>query len=72
MAIANTIAYVSESIDPIGIYAFLTRQSPLRQSLAFLLWGEGETAVLLYQILLQYWNWTPGDDVRPLIYIMSD
>ena len=72
VAIANTIAYVSESIDPIGIYAFLTRQSPLRQSLAFLLWGEGETAVLLYQILLQYWNWTPGDDVRPLIYIMSD
>lgn len=73
VAIANTVAYISELIDPIAIYAFLTRQSPLRQSLAFVLWGEGEVAILVYEILLRYWTWTPGDDdVRPLIYIMSD
>ena len=73
VAIANTVAYISELIDPIAIYAFLTRQSPLRQSLAFVLWGEGETAILVYEILLRYWSWTPGDDdVRPLICIMSD
>ena len=34
--------------------------------------GEGETALMVYTILLRYWEWTPEDDVRPLIFIMSD
>ena len=25
-----------------------------------------------YTILLRYWHWTPEDDVRPLIFLMSD
>jgi len=72
IAIANTIAYVSELIDPISIFLGLTRQNLMTQSLRFLLWGEGETGMLVYTILLKYWESTPEDDVRPLIFLMSE
>lgn len=72
IAIANTIAYISELIDPVSIFLGLTRQSLIAQSLRFLLLGEGETGLLVYTILLRYWEWTPEDDVRPLIFLMSD
>jgi hypothetical protein len=72
LALANTIAYVSELIDPIGIFLGLTRQSLMTQSLRFLLWGEGETGLMVYTILLKYWESTPEDDVRPLIFLMSE
>ncbi len=72
IAIANTIAYISELIDPCSIFLGLTRQNPMNQALRFLLFGEGETGLLVYKILLRYWEWTPEDDVRPLIFLMSD
>jgi hypothetical protein len=72
VAIANTIAYVSEQLDPISIYLGLSRKNLMAQSLRFLLLGEGETALMVYTILLRYWQWTPEDDVRPYIYLMSD
>jgi hypothetical protein len=72
IAIANTIAYVSELIDPVSIFLGLTRQNLMTQSLRFLLWGEGETGMLVYTILLKYWESTPEDDVRPLIFLMSE
>ena len=72
IAIANTIAYISELIDPISIFVGLTRQNLMSQSIQFLLWGEGETGLMLYKILLRYWEWTPGEDVRPLIFLMSE
>ena len=72
IAIANTIAYVSELIDPIRIFLGLTRQNPMSQSFRYLLWGEGETGYEVYKILLAYWDWTPEDDVRPLIFLMSE
>jgi hypothetical protein len=72
IAIANTIAYISELIDPISIFVGLTRQNLMSQSFQFLLWGEGETGLMLYKILLRYWEWTPGEDVRPLIFLMSE
>jgi hypothetical protein len=28
--------------------------------------------VLVYQILLRYWAWTPEEDVKPRIFLMSD
>jgi hypothetical protein len=28
--------------------------------------------LMVYTILLRYWEWTPYDDVRPLIFLMSD
>jgi hypothetical protein len=71
-ALANTIAYVSEMIDPISIFLGLTRQNLMTQSLRYLFLGEGETGLMVYTILLKYWEWTPEDDVRPLIFLMSE
>lgn len=72
IAIANSIAYISELIDPISIFLGLTRQSLMTQSLRFLLWGEGETGLMVYKILRSYWDRTPEEDVRPHIFLMSD
>lgn len=72
IAIANTVAYVSELLNPIGIYIGLTRTNLMNQSVRYLLFGEGETGLLVYRILLRYWEWTPEDDIRPNIYLLSD
>ena len=72
VAIANTIAYVSEAIDPISIFIGLTRRNLMAQAIRYLLFGEGETGLVVYAILLRYWDWTPEEDVRPLIFLMSD
>lgn len=71
-AIANTIAFISELIDPISIFIGLTRQNLMNQAMRYLLFGEGETGLLVYTVLLRYWEGTPEDDVRPLIFLMSD
>jgi hypothetical protein len=72
VAIANTIAFVSEAIDPISIFISLTRRGLMGQALRYLLFGEGETGLMVYAILLRYWEWTPQEDVRPLIFLTSD
>jgi|RhiMethySRZTD1v2_1073278.scaffolds.fasta_scaffold26850_3 hypothetical protein len=72
VAIANTIAYLSEAIDPISIFIGLTRRDLMSQAMRYLMFGEGETGLMVYTILLRYWDWTPEDDVRPLIFLMSD
>ena len=72
IAIANTIAFVSEAIDPISIFLGLTRRGLMAQAVRYLLFGEGETGLMVYTILLRYWEWTPEEDVRPLIFLMSD
>jgi hypothetical protein len=71
-AIANTIAYISECIDPISIFIGLTRKDLMGQAIRYLLFGEGETGLLVYTILQRYWDWTTEEDVRPLIFLMSD
>ena len=72
VAIANTIAFISESIDPISIFISLTRRGLTGQAIRYLLFGEGETGLMVYAVLLRYWEWTPEEDVRPLIFLMSD
>ena len=72
VAIANTIAFISEAIDPISIFISLTRRGLMGQANRYLLFGEGETGLMVYAILLRYWEWTPEEDVRPLIFLMSD
>src|SRR5262247_456529 len=72
IAIANTIAFVSEVIDPISIFIGLTRRDLMAQAARYLLFGEGETGLMVYTILLRYWEQTPEEDVRPLIFLMSD
>jgi len=72
VALANTIAFVSEAIDPISIFVGLTRRGLMGQAFRYLLFGEGETGLMVYTVLLRYWDWTPEKDVRPLIFLMSD
>jgi hypothetical protein len=72
VAIANSIAFVSEAIDPISIFLGLTRRELMAQAFRYLIFGEGETGLMVYTILLRYWDWTPEEDVRPLIFLMSD
>jgi hypothetical protein len=72
IAIANTLAYVSELLDPISIFLGLTRMNLVTQALKYLFLGEGETGLMVYMILQRYWEWTPEEDVRPLIFLMSD
>ena len=72
VAIANTIAFISEELDPRALLLGLTRANPMSQALRYLLWGEGEIGVLVYEILVKHWEATPEDDVRPLIYLLSD
>jgi hypothetical protein len=72
IAIANTIAFISEAIDPISVFIGLTRRGLMAQAMRYLLFGEGETGLMVYTILLRYWDWTPEEDVRPLIFLMSD
>jgi hypothetical protein len=63
---------VSEAMDPISIFIGLTRRDLMAQAVRYLLFGEGETGLVVYTILLRYWDWTPEEDVRPLIFLMSD
>lgn len=72
VAIANAIAFISEQIDPKALLLGLTRTNPMSQALRYLLWGEGEIGILVYEILVKHWEATPEDDVRPLIYLLSD
>jgi hypothetical protein len=72
IAIANSVAFISECIDPISIFIGLTRRDLMAQALRYLLFGEGETGLMVYTILVRYWEWTPWEDVRPLIFLMSD
>jgi hypothetical protein len=72
VALANAIAYISELLDPISLFLGLTRQNSVSQAVRYLLWGEGETGILVYEILLKHWERTPEDDIRPLIFLMSE
>jgi len=72
VAVANSLAYVSELVDPISIYLGLTRQNLMTQSYRYFLLGEGEVGLTVYTILVRYWEWTPEDDVRPFIFLMSE
>jgi hypothetical protein len=72
VAIANTIAFVSETIDPVSIFISLTRRGLMGQAIRYVLFGEGETGLLVYAVLLRYWEWTPEEDVRPTIFLTSD
>jgi hypothetical protein len=69
-AIANTIAWVSEELDPGTIFIELSLEHPVAQAVKYLLWGEGEVGIMVYQILVNYWHTTPEDDVRPRIVLV--
>jgi hypothetical protein len=72
VAIANAVAYLSETLHPRSIFLGLSRQNLMRQSFKYFLLGEGEVGLMVYAILQKYWAMTPQDDERPCIFLMSD
>ena len=71
VAVANSIAYLAELLDPTSIALGLTRRNLMRQSLACLLLGEGETGLMVYSILVRYWEWRHRVGA-PRIFLMSE
>jgi hypothetical protein len=72
VAIANSVAYLSELIEPKSIFLELTRQNLMMQSLRYLFLGEGEIGLLVYSILVHYWEWAHSPmQSRPTLYLMS-
>jgi hypothetical protein len=71
VAIANALAYLCELLDPISILLGLTNKNLMKQSISYLFWGEGETALKAYTILVRYWEWTKPTTERPRIFLMS-
>ncbi len=72
VAIANSIAYISELIDPKTIVLGLTRRNLMQQSLAYAFWGEGEIGLTVYSILVRYWESTGDYAGHPRILLMSE
>lgn len=72
VAIANAIAYVSELLQPITIVVGLTNRNLMKQSLSYMFWGEGETGLMLYSILLRRWQDAGPRASHPRILLISE
>jgi hypothetical protein len=71
VAIANSIAYLSELLDPKNIVLGLTRRNLMQQSLNYALWGEGEIGLTVYSILVRYWESMKRTSDLPRILLMT-
>ena len=69
-AIANSIAFLAEVLNPISVVLGLTQRNLMKQALAFVLFGEGEIGLLVYSVLVKFWQAHPKPD-RPLLFLMS-
>ncbi len=72
VAVANSIAYLSELLDPISIVMGLTRRDLMKQSFSYIFFGEGETGLLVYSILVRYWEATHRTSGQPVILLVSE
>ena len=72
VAVANSVAYLSELLDPISIVMGLTRRAMMQQSFQYLLFGEGETGLLVYSILVRYWEAMNRASGQPVIVLISE
>ena len=71
VAVANTIAYISELIDPKSIFLVLSQQNLMSQGLDYLLWGEREIGLMVYTILVRYWELTKKPEPHPKLYLLT-
>jgi hypothetical protein len=70
VAIANTIAFLADELNPVSVILGLTQRNVMRQALAFVLWGEGEIGLVVYSVLVKFWQANPKPD-HPLLFMMS-
>jgi hypothetical protein len=71
VAVANAVAYICELLDPISLILALTNRNLMKQSIAYLLFGEGETALVAYSILINRWQQLGKKTDHPLVFLMS-
>jgi hypothetical protein len=72
VAVANSVAYLSELLDPISIVMGLTRRAMMQQSFQYIVFGEGETGLLVYSILVRYWEAINRVSGLPVILLISE
>jgi hypothetical protein len=72
VAVANSIAYISELLCPTSMVLGLTRRTLMRQSLEYIFFGEGETGLLVYSILVRYWEATHRFTGQPVLLLVSE
>ena len=72
VAVANSVAYLSELLNPLSIVMGLTRRALMRQSFEYIFFGEGETGLLVYSILVRYWEATNRFSGQPVILLVSE
>ena len=72
VATANSIAYISELLQPRSLVLGLTRRTLMKQSLEYIFFGEGETGLLVYSILIRYWELIKRTMGLPLILLVSE
>ena len=70
VAIANTVAFLTDDLNPTSVILGLTQRNVMKQSLAFVFLGQGETGMLVYSVLVKFWEANPKPD-RPLLFLMS-
>ena len=69
--VANTIAYMSISLKAKRILLRLAKErTPLTRAVRYVLFGTGETGLMVYEILTAYWKERPETD-RPLLFLMT-
>jgi hypothetical protein len=71
VAIANTIAFITELIDPATLFIMLSGRNMMEQAFRYMLWGEGEIGLLVYSILVHYWEWVGRTADRPTLFLTS-
>jgi len=69
-AIANTIAFLADRLEPISVILGLTQRNLMRQAMAYVFFGEGETGLVVYSVLVRFWEANPRPD-HPLLFLMS-
>jgi hypothetical protein len=57
-------------LNPISVVLGLTQRNLMKQSLAFVLFGEGEIGLVVYSVLVKFWQAHPRPD-HPLLFLMS-
>jgi hypothetical protein len=69
--VANTIAYVSIALKARTILLHLTKQqSPTTRGFQYLVFGTGETGLMVLEILTNYWQRRPEAD-RPVLFLIT-
>jgi len=72
VATANAVAYLIQELHPAAIYIRLSRQNLMRQSFRYVVFGEGETGLMVYTILQHLWASARAGEERPRLFLLSD